>query len=238
MALQSVSGSKIYIGRRVAPATDDLVVADFTGATWVEIDGWTSAGSLGDTQETVTQALINRGRVQMTKGTRTGGTMENTFVPLWNDPGQLAFKAAEASCSPYEFKVEWGAGCAPSGTVTMTIATPGVVTWAGGHGLEAGSPIVFSTNGALPTGVTAGTTYYVLPTDLTVTTFKFASTPGGTPIVTSGTQSGVHTADAMPAGTTRLFYGLAMPGAESGGDPNTAQLRTWSIAIDSNIVEI
>lgn len=40
-----------------------------------------------------------------------------------------------------------------------------------------------------------------------------------------------------PAGLTDMFYGLALPGARQGGAPNTAQLRTWSIAIDSNIVE-
>lgn len=78
-----------------------------------------------------------------------------------------------------------------SGTVTMTIATPAVVTLTN-HGLKAGSKISFSTTGALPTGVVAGTTYYVIATDLTANTFKFSETAGGAAVNTSGTQSGVH----------------------------------------------
>ncbi len=81
-------------------------------------------------------------------------------------------------------------------TVTMTIASPGVVTWGvagAGHGLVAGSPFKFSTTGALPTGVTAGTQYYVISTGLTETTFQFAATNGGAAINTTGSQSGVHT---------------------------------------------
>lgn len=77
-------------------------------------------------------------------------------------------------------------------TATVTIATPGVVT-STAHKLVAGDTVVFSTTGALPTGITAGTTYYVLATDLAADTFKFAATAGGTPIDTTGSQSGVHT---------------------------------------------
>lgn len=44
--------------------------------------------------------------------------------------------------------------------------------------------------------------------------------------------------DPIPEGQTDLFYGLALPGAKSGGEANTAQLRSWSIAVDSNIVEV
>lgn len=78
-------------------------------------------------------------------------------------------------------------------TITATIATPAVVTWAA-HGLLAGTAFVFTTTGALPTGVAAGTTYYVIPTGLTANTFQFSATSGGAAINTSGTQSGVHTA--------------------------------------------
>lgn len=82
-------------------------------------------------------------------------------------------------------------------SATISVASPGVVTWAG-HPLAANDPIKFSTTGALPTGLTAGTTYYVVSpaTD----TFHVASTPGGAAINTSGTQSGVHTAIYSPFG--------------------------------------
>jgi Putative phage tail protein len=78
-----------------------------------------------------------------------------------------------------------------SATVTISIASPGVVTWTA-HGLEIGDAVVFSTTGALPTGLTAGTIYYVVSVP-TVSTFEVSSTPGGTAINTSGTQYGVQT---------------------------------------------
>lgn len=83
-----------------------------------------------------------------------------------------------------------------SNEVTMTIASPAVVTWnkrGTGHGLVAGSPFKFSTTGALPTGVTAGTQYYVIATGITATTFQFSTTNGGSAVNTSGSQSGTHT---------------------------------------------
>ncbi len=90
-----------------------------------------------------------------------------------------------------------------SATVTITIASPGVVSWSS-HALLAGMPVVFNTTGALPTGIVAGTTYYVLAAGLTANVFEIAATPGGTAINTSGSQSGTHTA-TLP--TTRdLVY--------------------------------
>lgn len=76
-------------------------------------------------------------------------------------------------------------------TITMTIAAPAVVTLAA-HGFVADTAIVFNTTGALPTGVTAGTTYYVIAAGLTANTFEFSTTVGGAAVNTSGTQSGVH----------------------------------------------
>jgi hypothetical protein len=75
-------------------------------------------------------------------------------------------------------------------TATMTIASPCVVT-ATGHGLTSGDPIQLTTSGALPTGLTAGTTYYAVVLD--ANTFNLAATLGGANINTSGTQSGTHT---------------------------------------------
>lgn len=80
-------------------------------------------------------------------------------------------------------------------TVTASIATPGVVTWTA-HGLAAGTPIAFTTTGALPTGITSGAVYYVLAP--TADTFNLAATVGGSAIATTGSQSGVHTATATP----------------------------------------
>lgn len=81
----------------------------------------------------------------------------------------------------------------PAATATITIASPGVVTW-NSHGLTAGTPVRFSTTGALPTGLVAGTTYYVVSP--TTNEFSVAATEGGSAINTSGSQSGTHTVSA------------------------------------------
>ena len=77
-------------------------------------------------------------------------------------------------------------------TVTITIAAPGVVTWAN-HGLSVNDTIRFTTTGALPTGLAIGTTYYVKEV-LSPNTFTVSATAGGAAITTSGSQSGTQTA--------------------------------------------
>src|SRR5690606_16673755 len=132
---------------------------------------------------------------------------------------------------------ERGSDCAPESDVTITIANPGVVTWTS-HGFVAGQPIVFSTTGSLPTGLTAGITYYVVSDGLATDSFSVAATPGGTPITTSSTQSGTHTAVAPPAGMTDLFYALITDGARSGGGKNDLYLRTYNFAVDGRILTV
>ena len=71
------------------------------------------------------------------------------------------------------------------------MATPAIITVPSAP--SNGDQVVFSTTGSLPTGLTAGTAYYVV--NRTSTTFQVALTPGGVGINTSGvSQSGTHTA--------------------------------------------
>lgn len=84
-------------------------------------------------------------------------------------------------------------------TVTITIASPGVISWTA-HGLSAGDPIKFTTTGALPTGITASTTYYVISAGLTTDSFRISATAGGAAVNTSGSQSGTHTGIYAPHG--------------------------------------
>jgi len=74
------------------------------------------------------------------------------------------------------------------GTVTITIASPGVVTFT--VSLVEGTAVSFTTTGALPTGLSAGTTYYLR--NVSGLTANLSATPTGSVITTSGTQSGVH----------------------------------------------
>jgi hypothetical protein len=82
-----------------------------------------------------------------------------------------------------------------SSVITVSIATPAVVNWTA-HGLPISAPIVFTTTGALPTGITAGTTYYILSTSYGANSFRISASIEGAAINTSGTQSGVHTCTA------------------------------------------
>lgn len=81
----------------------------------------------------------------------------------------------------------------PTSTVTLTIASPCVVTWAA-NGLPDDTPVVLTTSGALPTGLTAGVEYFVV--NRASGTFQLSDEIGGDAIDTSGSQSGVHTATA------------------------------------------
>jgi hypothetical protein len=74
------------------------------------------------------------------------------------------------------------------GTATITIASPAVVTSTVLY--PAGAAVIFSTTGALPTGITAGTTYFAA--NNAGLTFQLVDTAGNI-VNTSGTQSGTQT---------------------------------------------
>lgn len=87
------------------------------------------------------------------------------------------------------------------GTCTISIASPGVVTL-NTHGLITGDRIHLTTTGALPTGLSASTDYWVIYND--ANTFWLATSlsnaVSGTKIATSGSQSGTHTFYRSPHG--------------------------------------
>lgn len=86
-----------------------------------------------------------------------------------------------------------------SSTATISIASPGVVTW-NAHGLSANDPVKWTSTGSLPTGYTGGVNYYVVGSSISPNTFQLSATPGGAAINTSGGQSGIHTAINAPHG--------------------------------------
>jgi hypothetical protein len=113
-------------------------------------------------------------------------------------------------------------GPATTATITVTIASPAVVTWTS-HPFSGTSPrfdacpVVFTTGGALPTGITAATNYWVIPTTISGNNFSIATSVAnaiaGTAVNTSGTQSGTHTGTAgtvLSTGATKDVTGLAL----------------------------
>jgi hypothetical protein len=75
-------------------------------------------------------------------------------------------------------------------TATISVGSPAIITV--GTAPNNGDVVSFSTTGALPTGIVAGTNYYVI--NRTATTFNISATSGGSAINTSGTTSGIPTA--------------------------------------------
>lgn len=79
------------------------------------------------------------------------------------------------------------------GTVTITTASPGVVT-ATAHGVAADAPVAFTSTGTLATPIVSRTTYYVARSPApTTNTFSVAATVGGAAINTSGSPTGTIT---------------------------------------------
>jgi hypothetical protein len=131
------------------------------------------------------QTWTNQGVLAGTSNTSAANLTWNLSSPTGTGTaGQLAI--ASSFSSP----------AAAATTVTMTIAAPAVITHTA-HGFVTGQPVVFTTTGALPTGITAGTTYYVVSIAGSTNTYSVATTVAnaiaGTRVTTSGSQSGTHT---------------------------------------------
>lgn len=95
------------------------------------------------------------------------------------------------------------------GNPTISIASPAVVSLSS-HGLTVNDMIKFTTTGSLPTGLSTGTTYYVISAGLTGSAFELSLSQGGAAINTSGTQSGTHTlykVTPVAVATTDVAYG-------------------------------
>jgi hypothetical protein len=106
-----------------------------------------------------------------------------------------------ASVSKTTYSTLWAAISSSKGTVTITIASPGVVSLTS-HGFVGGERVYLTTSGALPTGLSIDTDYWVIYVD--ANTFRLASSVTNymapTPINTSGSQSGTHTLVLAPYG--------------------------------------
>lgn len=161
-----------------------------------------------DVGNELTNSLDRQGRGAMLADLDAGGNrVKNVATPAistdaatkgYIDTGFVANSANSvansnlAQAPQSTLKGTYNAAAGSTATITVTIATPAVVTWTA-HGLAAGTPVVFSTAGALPTGITANAVYYVISAGLGVNTFQVSATVGGSAVNTSGTQSGTHT---------------------------------------------
>lgn len=201
-----------------ANGTDGLVIP---GGRLTLVSGDPAMAGEASVVTSVYYALYNSDRILLWNGTEFEA---HTFAELSNVLANSATgKAGPAPLLTYQVadtfvwddagtkRLTRGPAWTKSATATMTIASPCVVSWAA-HGLKNGDPLSFTTDGALPTGVTAGTNYFasVIDADSFNICTSITNQIAGTLINATGSQSGTHTAAnhttarGTGAGTTEL----------------------------------
>jgi len=182
--------ANVYTRTTILESSNSNAAVNFAAGTkdvFVTKAASESAWLIGGTDRAAptAQTWTNQGVLAGTSNTSAANLTWNLSSPTGTGTaGQLAI--ASSFSSP----------AAAATTVTMTIAAPCVVSHTA-HGFVAGQPVVFTTTGALPTGITAGTTYYVVSIAGSTTTYSVATSVAnaiaGTRVTTSGSQSGTHT---------------------------------------------
>lgn len=132
--------------------------------------------------------LVGWGAGPWGAGTWGNGQTTSTSLQLWNQQnfGEDLVYGPRGQGVYY-----WSAnvGYEPI-QITISIAAPGVITLPSGFSFPDGTTISFTSTGALPTGLTVGQVYFVV--NSTGGTFNVSLTIEGSPITTSGGQSGTQ----------------------------------------------
>ena len=135
---------------------------------------------------------------------RASTTLSNPFTAT---SGSAVVEVADTAhgAADGDFVDFTGALSLSAQTCTMTIANPCVVTFATFTPAE-NTAVIFSTTGNLPTGLTAGLTYYVVNSGVPgATKSNIANAPGGAPITTTGSQSGTQSVALLTGITAELL---------------------------------
>jgi hypothetical protein len=162
-----------------------------------------------------------------------GGGLSLSSLYLENLSASASFAAAHTD------KRQVDNGSAPA-TVTISNGSPGVVTDTA-HGFANGQAVLFTTTGALPTGLTALTWYYIV--NQATNTYNVAATPGGAAINTSSAGSGVHTrrnsgsfevyGNGWPVGGVNLSSVTWTQVALDTGTSNDAKLSADNVVVNA-----
>lgn len=133
--------------------------------------------------------------------------------------------ALDTGISDYNAGTTYGLGDlaivnSPSATVTITQASPAVITWtAFDHPVK--TPVIFTTSGALPAGITAGRAYFI-HSRVDANRFRISASIGGAPVVTTSAGSGTHTCTA----STHYIYESLQAG-NTGNVPRVTGSLWW-----------
>lgn len=103
----ATAGATLYIGGALSAKTTDFVLGDFAGQSWVAVNWMENIGAFGDEAASITFDAIEQQRTQKLKGTRNAGDMAIVCGLDYEDAGQIAVRAAEATPNNYSFKVEF-----------------------------------------------------------------------------------------------------------------------------------
>jgi hypothetical protein len=116
---------------------------------------------------------------------------------------------------------------------SISNASPAVVALTA-HGLSINDAVVFSTTGALPTGLTAGTVYYVIAAGFSADQLEVSATLGGAAVNTSSAGSGSHSVTtqyaSLPTGNHWQFaqFGLVVIAVQPNVAPQAFTMGTSS----------
>lgn len=117
-------------------------------------------------------------------------------------------------------------GAAIANTEVTTISgSPSTFTTTAAHGHAAGDRVLFSADG-LPTGLTAGTPYFVLSSGLTTTEFQVATVAGGTAIAAGESWTGTLTCHHAKGSLIGVQRNVAINGSTT---------RDWNPATDLSL---
>lgn len=148
----------------------------------------------------------------------TGILADKIYYILSTDFGQNSFKITSSYQNCKISKLSPSSPSSPalirakitnSDICTISKSTPALISRTG-HGFSIGDPVVFSTYGELPTGLTERTLYYVISEGKTNDAFEVSETLGGSAISTTTFGSGIHfvakqTAHGLVADNSIMF---------------------------------
>lgn len=196
---KSIGNAAYVLGKTMV----DSITAKFTGANLSYSVTETTANSDLDVLEQITTDLNGRGvnpmgriglvnsAVAQTIALDTRVASRDYYGQLTGASGLRVFRGIAGFEAIFEYP---GLAANNATGQTFTAATTDICT-ATAHGFKTGDRVRVSTSSALPTGLSADTTYYVIK--LTADTFKLATTDAnataGTAIDISGTGTGTQT---------------------------------------------
>jgi len=210
-----------YSGAGITSLGGNITAAVLTGqfqVTVIDINNYTitvsataNASDTGHGGTVVTQYQINTGpsfTVPLTGwgtgpwgyGTWGNGQTQTDAMRLWSQSNFGQDLIFGPRVGPMYL---WNANLGVAASeFTVTIASPAVVTFASISSVPNGTAIQFTTTGALPTGLSVGTVYYVAGSS--GGTCNLTATYGGANINTTGAQSGTHSVSPRGINITSL----------------------------------